>query len=298
MRLNRFLASAGLGSRRAVEELIRAGRVAINGAVVTELATVVGVSDVVKVDGRAVRASAGLTLLFHKPRGAVCSREPQGAPRTVFDYLPPGTPRLFYVGRLDADSEGLLLLTNRGDLAQRLTHPSQRVEKSYRVKLDKPLAEEDGRKMERGFLIEPGFAQAVSVKALTGNWVEVVLAQGLNRQIRLMFWRLGYNVDRLIRTRIGNLLLGKLKPGQYEVLHDQEIERFLLAPARSSARSSNGSGVHPSGRARQSGDAGAGGGRQRGKPGSFAKGRAGCERGGSGIAPGAKLATGRRSRGQ
>ncbi|GAB4247415.1 MAG: hypothetical protein OHK005_13610 [Candidatus Methylacidiphilales bacterium] len=251
MRLNRFLATAGLGSRRASEALIREGRVAINGATVTELGTMVQPGDVVKVDGHVVRAEPPLTLLFHKPPGAVCSRDPQGAPRTVFDYLPPGIPRLFYIGRLDADSEGLLLLTNQGELAQRLAHPSHRMEKTYRVKLDKPLEEADARKMEKGFLIEPGFAQAESVRPLHGSWAEVVLTQGLNRQIRLMFWRLGYNVDRLIRTRIGNLLLGKLKPGQYEPLDEHEMDRFLLAPARDRRTPSAGrSGVQSPNRAR------------------------------------------------
>lgn len=262
MRLNRFLASAGLGSRRAVEALVEAGRVTVNGGVVTELATVVGEGDVVKVDGRAVRPQAGLVLLFHKPRGAVCSREPQGAPRTVFDYLPPGMPRLFYVGRLDAESEGLLILTNRGDLAQRLMHPSHRIEKAYRVKLDKPLEEEDRRKMEKGFVIEPGFARAESVRRLAGSWVEVVLTQGLNRQIRLMFWRLGYNVDRLIRTRIGRLLLGKLKPGQSEPLDELEIERFVLAPAAGRSGAGEGSRFQSSDRSRFVGGPGSGRGRR------------------------------------
>ncbi len=251
MRLNRFLASAGFGSRREVEDLVREGRVEINGSPVMSLATTVAEGDTVRVDGRVVRAEPRLTLLFHKPRGAVCSRDPQGAPRTVFDYLGPGIPRLFYVGRLDADSEGLLILTNQGDLAQRLAHPSYRIEKTYRVKLDKPLAEMDARKMEKGFTIEPGFAKAESVRVLPGAWAEVVLTQGLNRQIRLMFWRLGYNVDRLIRTRIGNLLLGKLKPGQAEPLDETEIDRFLLAPARLGG-SAVRSGVQPPDRPRLS----------------------------------------------
>lgn len=230
MRLNRYLAAAGLGSRRTCESLITDGRVSINGKVVDSLATVVGPGEIVKVDGQAIKAESSLTLIINKPKGAVCSTEPQGAPRTVFDYLPKNLPRLFYVGRLDADSEGLLVMTNQGELAQRLTHPSFKLPKTYRVKLDKPLEEADARKMEKGFMIEPGFAQAVSCQKLFGTEAEIVLTQGLNRQIRLMFWRLGYNVDRLIRTQIGRLHLGKLRPGQSETLNDEEVKRFLLAP--------------------------------------------------------------------
>ena len=137
MRLNRYLAAAGLGSRRACETIIIAGRVSINGRPCRELATTVSPGDSVKVDGRSVSVQENYYLLINKPVGYVSSASDELGRQTVFDLLPPGLPRLFHVGRLDRDSEGLLLLTNDGALAQKLTHPRHEVEKDYEVALNK-----------------------------------------------------------------------------------------------------------------------------------------------------------------
>jgi 23S rRNA pseudouridine2605 synthase len=138
MRLNRYLAAAGIGSRRHCDELIAAGKVTINGRVVTDFSAQPAEGDHVKVGNKMVRAERHLHIMLHKPAGFVSTRSDPNARDTIFDLLPPHMPRLFNVGRLDAQSEGLLLLTNDGDLAQRLMHPRYKVDKEYEVTLDKP----------------------------------------------------------------------------------------------------------------------------------------------------------------
>jgi 23S rRNA pseudouridine2605 synthase len=231
MRLNRYLASAGLGSRRSCEDLIRTGRVTVNGKLVTDLATSVEDSDHVSVDGKKQKPDQPYTLAMFKPEGVLCSRDAQGRRRTVFDLLPEDSPRLFYVGRLDMDSEGLLILTNRGELAQQLTHPSFKLPKVYHVELDKDFDFALVPRFLKGFLIEPGYAQAEAVYKLGHNRVKVVLTQGLKRQIRLMFLKFGYRVKFLRRIEIGRLSLGNMKVGEWRFLDEHEIKKLLLAPA-------------------------------------------------------------------
>ena len=137
MRLNRFLAAAGIGSRRHCDELVAAGRVTINGRICTDFSTQPGPRDHVKVDGKLVRTAAALTIMLHKPAGFVSTRKDPHARDTVFDLLPHKFSRLFTIGRLDAQTEGLLLLTNDGDLAQLLTHPRYNIDKEYAVTLDR-----------------------------------------------------------------------------------------------------------------------------------------------------------------
>jgi 23S rRNA pseudouridine2605 synthase len=231
MRLNRFLASAGLGSRRGCEELILSGRVTVNGETCTSLATQIQPTDAVKVGSRLVRAELPLHVLLHKPRGIVCSADDERGRSTVFDLLPRNWPRLFHVGRLDRDSEGLLILTNDGDLALRLTHPRHKVEKEYTVVLDKPFDFAlHGAKMRRGFIIEGGKARVEQITGEGGNTVNVVLLQGIKRQIRLMFYKLGYEVKRLVRTRIGPLRDNRLEPGAWRLLTPREVAQ-LTRPA-------------------------------------------------------------------
>ena len=223
MRLNRFLASAGLGSRRAVEELIRAGRVKINGAVVTTLATAVGPEDSVKVGSRIIKPDATLTAVLFKPRGFVCSADDERGRRTIFELVPPNWPRTFHVGRLDRESEGLLLVTNDGALALALTHPRFKIEKEYEVRIDKPLAPEHREKLLRGFHIPGGRAKAERVETVGVQTVRIVLMQGIKRQIRLMLYELGYEVVNLCRIRIGALKIGALRPGELRMLTAREL---------------------------------------------------------------------------
>lgn len=223
MRLNRYLASAGLGSRRGVEELIQAGRVKVNGKVVTDLATQVGPEDSVKVGSKVVHAEQSLTAVMHKPRRYLCTASDELERKTIFDLLPDHWPRLFHVGRLDMESEGLLIVTNDGELSLTLTHPRFKMEKEYEVALDKPFQSEHRDRLLRGFQIPGGRAKAERVEILGPQTLRIVLLQGIKRQIRLMLYELGYEVTRLCRTRIGPLRLGSMRPGDVRVLTPREI---------------------------------------------------------------------------
>ena len=224
MRLNRFLAAAGLGSRRSCEALIATGAVVINGSRVEKLATVVADGDDVRVHGRIIRVARPVYVLFHKPRGFVVTRSDERGRRTIYDLLPPEFSTLFHVGRLDKDSEGLLLLTNDGDFAQKLTHPSHGIEKEYEVTLDKSFDPAHSAKMIRGIFIEGGRARFERVYILGQGRVRVVLRQGIKRQIRLMFYDMGYEVERLQRTRIGKINDEGIPPGHFRLLTPRELQ--------------------------------------------------------------------------
>ena len=230
MRLNRFLASAGLGSRRGVEELITTGQVRVNGRVVTDLATQVGPEDAVKVGSRLLRTEQKITVLLNKPRGYVCTARDELDRKTIFDLLPANWPRLHHVGRLDKDSEGLLLVTNDGDLSLALTHPRYKIEKEYEVLLDKPFDPKDRAKLLRGFHIMGGRAKTEKVEILNPTHLRLTLTQGIKRQIRLMLYELGYEVERLARVRLGSLEIGEMHPGEWRLLTSKEITT-LKAPA-------------------------------------------------------------------
>ncbi|CAN5171889.1 pseudouridine synthase [soil metagenome] len=230
MRLNRFLAAAGVGSRRHCDELIAAGRVTINGRVCTDFSYEPAPTDHVKVGNKMVRAERQLHLVLHKPAGFVSTRSDPNARNTIFDLLPPNMPRLFNVGRLDAQSEGLLVLTNDGDLAQRLTHPRYKVEKEYEVTLDKPWDPELAAKLLRGVMLDGQRARLERITPIKTNRVAVILRQGINRQIRRMFYEVGYEVKRLVRTRIGTLRLGDMPRGHWRPLSSGEL-KSLEAPS-------------------------------------------------------------------
>ena len=224
MRLNRFLAAAGFGSRRACEELIKDGKISINGHFIRNLATIVQPGDDVRVAGKPPpRPSPPVYILLHKPKGIVCTRSDERKRWTVFDLVPAHFGRLFHVGRLDKDSEGLILLTNDGALSQRLTHPGHEVEKEYEVLLDRPFDAQHTPRLLRGFMIEAGRAKAERIQVVGPTLVKVTLRQGIKRQIRLMFFKIGYEVRRLRRTRIGRLDLGALEPGQWRMLSAREV---------------------------------------------------------------------------
>jgi 23S rRNA pseudouridine2605 synthase len=224
MRLNRYLALCGLGSRRACEEVILGGGVRINGRPVHELATVVNPDDTVVARGRVVKPAQSRYLVLHKPSGCLSSRQSQGGKSTVYDLIPRDAANLPHVGRLDAESEGLLLLSNDGALAQAITHPSRHVEKEYEVILDRTFDPQLVPKLLKGIYLEEGRAKAAHVHIEGGNKLRVVLTQGINRQIRRMFAALGYKVKRLTRTRLGPLKLGRLPRGAWRELTAREVE--------------------------------------------------------------------------
>ena len=223
MRLNRYLASAGLGSRRSVEALIQEGQVKINGQVVDDLATTVGPGDVVKVRNAVVSPQETVHAVLYKPRGFLCTASDERQRRTIFDLLPTDWPRVYHVGRLDMESEGLLIVTNDGDLAMALTHPSFKLEKEYEVTLDKPFEAKHAEKLLRGFHIEGGRAKMESVETMSALKLRVILTQGIKRQIRLMLYDCGYEVEALKRVRIGTLRPEKLRAGMWRMLSPKDV---------------------------------------------------------------------------
>jgi 23S rRNA pseudouridine2605 synthase len=232
MRLNRFLAAAGVGSRRHCDELIAAGRVTINGRVCTNFSAQPAPCDHVKVDGKLLHAERPLHIVMNKPAGFVSTKSDPHARHTIFDLLPPKFPRLFNVGRLDAQTEGLLILTNDGELAQRLTHPRYKIEKEYQVTLDRPWDPELAPKLLRGIFLDGERAVIARLHALTPTRLHVVLRQGINRQIRRMFHAIGYEVKRLVRVRIGTVRLGDIQRGHWRVLTKRELISLSVIPSK------------------------------------------------------------------
>lgn len=225
MRINLFLAKAGLGSRRACEQLIQQGLVTINGELVQNLATQVNPQDQVKVQGRKCEVlQETITIAMNKPKAYVCTTDDPQNRRTIYDLLPKNFPRVFSIGRLDYESEGLILLTNDGDLSNELTHPSSKVPKTYEVILDKEFDFQYADKLKRGMNVEGKWAKMESIFRLGDDHLRVVLTQGIKRQIRWMFLRVGYQVKRLKRVQIGRFQLGSIPLGKSKVLTPQEIE--------------------------------------------------------------------------
>jgi len=232
IRLNKFLASCGYVSRRAADRLIEEGRVEVNGKAVDTPGLRVMPDDFVKVDGRHATPKEEIVLLLNKPRGYVCSREPQGAIGTVYDLLPPKYRHANYVGRLDADSEGLLIFTNNGSLGQSIGHPSCGIEKEYWVTLDQSFDNSVLIQLLKGVRIPEGQAKAKYVSRLSARRACVVLEQGLKRQIRQMFACLGLRVKKLVRVRIGSLWGGDLEPGNVMVMTQEQVELASVNPKR------------------------------------------------------------------
>ena len=199
------------------------GRVTVNGELSTELATQVGPADQVRVDGKIVRSQEFIYLLLNKPADYLTTRSDERSRKTIYDLLPPDLPSLAHVGRLDKESEGLLLLTNDGDLAFRITHPKFKLEKEYLVTLDREYQTEDSPKTKKGVFLSDGRARFDTVVKINPRQVRVVLTQGLKRQVRRVFAALGYKVKRLRRVRIGSLTDRGLRPGEVRLLSQKEV---------------------------------------------------------------------------
>jgi len=237
LRLNKFLAHAGVASRRHADELIAAGRVKINGDVVRDLGTRINPeTDQVAVDDHPVRAERHVYWAVNKPRGYLCTNhDPAGRPLAL-DLVPHVDQRVYTVGRLDEDSEGLLLLTNDGDLAQQLMHPRFGVEKTYEVQVAGSPSPADLRQLLIGVWLSDGRVKAKYVKRFKrqgdSTWLKIVLAEGKNREVRRMLAKLNHKVMRLRRVAIGPVRLDRLPKGKSRKLALPEIEALRKVAAK------------------------------------------------------------------
>lgn len=230
-RLQKILAEAGMASRREAEQMILAGRVTVNGDVVTQLGSKADPhKDTIALDGKPLGSSEKkVYYLFHKPMHVMVTRhDPQGRP-TIYDYLKGIPERVNPVGRLDFDSEGLLLLTNDGDLHARLTHPRHEVPKVYQVRITGHLTKEEIARLEGGVSIKDHHTAPCHVRELKKNpnnsWIEITLTEGKNRQVRRMLETVDHYALRLVRVAIGPIMLGSLKKGAWRTVTPQELKK-------------------------------------------------------------------------
>ena len=229
MRLNRFIAQSGLCSRREADDYIQAGLVTVNGVTVTELGTKVKPSDEVRFNDERIQGEKKVYLVLNKPKGYVTSMEDPHADKTVMDLVKNAcTERIYPVGRLDKNSVGLLLFTNDGDVASRLTHPSLEKKKIYQVTLDKPLTRADMERIAEGVTLEDGEVYADEIAYASDNKKEVgvEIHSGRNRIVRRIFEHLGYSVQKLDRVYYAGITKKNLKRGAWRFLTREEVERL------------------------------------------------------------------------
>lgn len=231
MRLQKYMAECGVASRRKAEEMIAAGRVSVNGHVITEMGTQVEDGDTVRVDGRLIRPEAEKRyVMYHKPAGEVTTvSDPEGRP-CVLDHFREEPVRLYPVGRLDYDSEGLLLLTNDGALTERMLHPSHQVDKTYLARVAGQISMDAVRALRQGVLLDdhktsPAKVRVIRQEAFAAQ-VLVTIHEGRNRQVRRMFEAVGHQVLQLRRVKFGPLELGDLPRGQWRDLTEEELRRL------------------------------------------------------------------------
>ncbi len=228
IRLHKLLAQMGVASRRAAEKMIAEGRVSVNGRIVNTPGAMVSPEDEIKVDGKLVRQQPKMRyILLNKPAGILSTAKDERGRKTVIDLLGQ-SQRVYPVGRLDKDSEGLMLLTNDGELAQRITHPRYGVHKQYMVEVEGYFSDRSLQDLLQGVELEDGFSKPLDAKIISRSRNEskllITMGEGRKRQVRRTLAALGYKVTRLIRVALGPLSLGELKPGEYRELSDQEAK--------------------------------------------------------------------------
>ena len=230
-KVQKILSETGVASRRKAEELIREGRVTVNGRTAQIGDRADPSRDHIKVDDRRISLPPSkIYILVHKPKSVVTTLDDPEGRKTVLDLLPTGSRRLFPVGRLDYDAEGLLLLTDDGDLAHRLSHPSFHIPRTYRVKVQGKPSPAEILRLSRGVHLEDGRTAPCSIDPLKeteeNSWLEMILYEGRNRQVKRMWEKIGYPVLKLKRVGFAGLSLGRLQPGQYRTLRPAEVHRL------------------------------------------------------------------------
>ncbi|MFA5629768.1 MAG: pseudouridine synthase [Dehalococcoidales bacterium] len=230
--LLKVLTGAGIGSRRKMSEAIKVGRVTVNGVVITGFNYEVNVEkDKIFVDGKPISAQLQkmIYIMLHKPAGVVSTASDELGRRTVLDLLPKEFRgyRLYPVGRLDKDSTGLILLTNNGELANRLTHPRFENEKEYAVTTNAPMRIAEIRRLEKGIMLEDGMTYPSVIRPLKGGDYSITIHEGRKHQVRRMFEAMGYSVKALKRIRMGSLELGTLAVGKVRELREDEMEALV-----------------------------------------------------------------------
>jgi 23S rRNA pseudouridine2605 synthase len=225
MRLAKYLARCGVASRRASEKIVAAGRVKVGGELVTDPAREVDEANEVRVDGRSVSPEAHEVWAVNKPAGVTSTAREPGRRRAVVELVD-SPARLYPVGRLDADSSGLILLTNDGELANRLTHPRYGVPRTYRVRLRRRASDRDLRRLREGVELDDGPTAPARVRRLGPREIEITIREGRNRQVRRMAEAVGNQVDELTRVGFGSLRLGRLRAGGVRRVSEGDVERL------------------------------------------------------------------------
>ena len=230
IRLNKYIADAGVTSRRGADSLIEAGRVKVNGKRITELGYKVDDKSKVEVDGETIRPEKSKTYLaLYKPRGVLSTMyDPEGRP-SLAELMEFRKERLFHVGRLDKESEGLILLTNDGEITFRATHPSYGLEKTYLVQYDGELPKDAKATLTKGVELEDGIGRVIGYKELPNNWLELKIHEGRYHIIRRLMEAVGVEVTRLVRSQFGPILLGDMKEGRWRDLNDVEVANLYKA---------------------------------------------------------------------
>ena len=230
IRLNKYIADAGVSSRRGADSLIEAGRVKVNGKRITELGFKVDEKSKVEVDGETISLSTTKTYLaLYKPRGVLSTMyDPDGRP-SLAELVDFRKERLFHVGRLDKESEGLILLTNDGEITFRATHPSYGLEKTYLVQYDGELPRDAKTTLTKGIELEDGIGRVTGYKELPNNWLELKIHEGRYHIIRRLMEAVGVEVLRLVRSQFGPILLGDMKEGRWRDLNEVEVTNLYKA---------------------------------------------------------------------
>ncbi len=228
MRIQKFLSRAGVASRRKAEAMVLDGRVRVNGTVVIELGTTVDpIRDCIEADGTPVRLPDARWIRLHKPAGVLCTAEDTHGRRTIYDLLPDEHGSLRYVGRLDLDTEGLLLLTNEGDIANRLQHPRYQVEREYEVRVEGVPSKKDIARLRAGVMLDDGLARPVRLEVAAPVKeccsLTLVMTEGRKREVRRLMYAVGFPAVTLKRVRFGPVQLGDLSPGEWETLSSHDV---------------------------------------------------------------------------